>query len=222
MSKIDYEERRNEMSLLHRQQGWSMQKIADKFGVSRERVRQIIGSSNGARRELASKFEYKPNPNMTKKEMLRDIRQSFLPIKSVARDLIGKIHHAVSGNGTVYKGNSGEMAVSEKLNSLGISNQLMPLHHPFDILVKGSVKVDVKTATKKWKGYYRFHIRKAEKSDCDFFIFYSMEDDIFWVIPFSLLPKVQIAYIRAEKKRGRAKNSNLDELEKYKDRFDLL
>ena len=215
--------RKDEMNYLHRQKAWTLREIAEYFHISHQRVSQVIGKSNSARRNIS---ESKIIPENSSDLSVREIQDIvFQDLKSPVRMYINKkiagIHHHVYG-GNLESGISGENAVSEILGNNGIENTLMPFGHHFDILVK-DVKIDVKTAAttsnlnKHYNNeYYRFRIRKQEKSDCDFFIFYIFTNDI-WIVPFMDLPDVEMVYIPVVVKKKSSINWN-----KYLNRFDLL
>lgn len=205
-----------------RNKGATLQKIADEFNVSRERVRQIVGNSLGIRKKIAEGFVI--DINKTKDENIT-LAQNILPspIKKIITDKIRKTHHAISG-GLAKVGEEAERVAHAKLQSLGFDCQLMPCHHPYDLLVNGK-RVDVKIAKSKWSGgdrykgtYWHFSTRKNVKDDADFF--YCMADGKTWIIPSKELPNSHSIFIPAGDQVRSWKKS--DRWNKYLNNFALL
>lgn len=208
---------RNEtMKKLRLEQGMSNTDIADMYGISRERVRQIVGNTgrmfrNEWTKELATDYDL---------SLVDDIKT--LPgTQRVWKSLWGKFRHKAKG-GHIEIGQTYEAKASELLKSMGISNKLMPTHHPFDILLDTGVRIDVKRSefdvsslqTQKCVSpTYPIANMKYGK-DCDFF-FVFVPDAIF-IIPASEVStdRIRICYPQMGRKPSK--------WNQYKDRFDLL
>lgn len=82
-------------------------------------------------------------------------------------------------------GVEGEEFVSEKLKALGYNVKPTSTRHPYDLLIDGCVKVDVKTANTSFVRDYPMHSYRLAKSDhtCDFYIFYEADTDKTYVVP---------------------------------------
>lgn len=154
-ANLDREVRRTEMLSLRQSKKWTLQKIADKYGISRERVRQIIGNS-GPKYDgiLVSKYNSKysflrdknwqrRNADKTNKEISIELG---VPQATISR-FRGKIRHSVEPDSLVGVGAYWEEWVSDHLRKMGIQNELMPFKHPFDILAAGYIRIDVKSST---------------------------------------------------------------------------
>jgi hypothetical protein len=207
----------------------SLQSIGDYYGISRERVRQIIGNSyieisNKKRSEseqfIASKFE------TCEENLIRAKRELIKPVYGIIYAKIASIHHPIDGDRTcnAVVGEIAETKAHNKFISLGFESKLMPLRHPFDILVN-EYRVDVKTSLKKFIGspkysakFWHFGIRKDKKDECDFFC--CMADNKFWIIPSPDLKNVSSIYIpTGDSTRSWSKSERWN---KYLGAFDLL
>ena len=192
--------RKNKMLLLRFEEGQSLQMIANKFKISRQRVQQIIGNTginNGG-------FNYHKinllddqdflllTSNKTNEELSRELGLGENTISSHR----SKIRHAIKkGDTSVSRGFDGEEWASEWLKYKGISNQLMNFKHTFDILAFDKIRIDVKYATIPW-GYssrtWRFHVKQYNKRhDCDFYLFIIAKTEDVFVIPATKIPEKQ-------------------------------
>ena len=76
-------------------------------------------------------------------------------------------------------GKFGESIAANLLSDKGFSVQRMSQNHPFDFLINGIVKIDVKTS-RLYKGrngdFYTFNLGKKYHS-CDFFLLLELDDD---------------------------------------------
>lgn len=225
---MDYEERKNEMHLLHFQNGWTMQEVGDKFGISRERVRQIIGNSRGARRKLTEALALSSNSAWTSTQSLINLANRLVnrPVKSVVRKKIASVHHLPKTGGYLFSGIVAENRISEKLTENGVKHQLMPIRHPFDILTESGKRIDVKSTLKTWNTprgktpFYRFAINKHRKEACDYFILFYTPEEKMWIIPANLMPKVNTVYISTDINDRSWDTSN--RWNEWVNRFDLL
>jgi hypothetical protein len=69
-------------------------------------------------------------------------------------------------------GGEGEKRVLELLVDAGLEVKRMPPQHPFDILVSGKCRIDVKTCMPDDERQYMFHLRKASglPEACDLYV----------------------------------------------------
>lgn len=203
-----------------REGGKTLEDIGNIYHISRERVRQIIGNtgvyfiSNIARRIHV-------DSSMTVKDLDGLL---YGRGRKILRDKLKKIHHAISG-GAGKDGQEIEWLVSEKLKSIGLENELMPLRHPFDIQLKNGIRIDVKatwtksiTSPFQKNEMYRFGVKKKRKAGaCDFYICYIAPHNVFFVIPEKEVNLSNFLYISyPEPKRSWSKWQD------YENRFDLL
>jgi len=222
-----FDVRNAEMSRLHFEEAWTLQEISNKYGVSRERVRQIIGGSNGGRRAASEKIELPNDPSLSAKELFSFCENKLQRVmKSVIQNKIAHKHHTVSSGKSIEVGQAGEVDVHNKLESLGIKNELMSFGSPYDILTESKIRIDVKTClTESRHGgastYFHFSTRKDIKTTCDFFVLYAIKYNRFWVIPSSAIPNINAIYIKSNDGRG-WRDAKYKEWNKYENRFDLL
>lgn len=206
----------------------TLQEIADKFGITRERVRQIIGNTGGEaiKKRMDDKLDFvKSNPQKTNSELIEDLRVKFgAGLGKLFFNIRSKTRHAIDG-GALQLGVEAEIIVSEKLNSLGIKHQLMPHHHVFDIQLENGKTVDVKSrinqsiapsaAGRLKTPQWRFVARKEKKGNyTDFFILYIWATKDFFVVPNEDVHNDQIVFCWPPKKPSK--------WHKYHNRFDLL
>ena len=202
------ETRKEDMIKLRYVDGWTLQRIGDKYGVSRQRVRQIIGKTGHiAKRDydiLKSDEFLDRTSHLTNDEISRLLN---VPYHTVSK-FRSKIRHAVSnGDSGPGKGYKVEEIVSKQLEKNGIDNNLMSFAKEFDILAHDIVRIDVKAAFRPLglsssKSYryinpmWSFQIKGSKKKrDTDFYICVIVPDKEFFVIPMDIVPKKQ-EYIR--------------------------
>lgn len=171
--------------------GLKLREIGDLFGVTRERVRQLIGNTG---RKVHGDYVRKMVALMTHKEMLSATSDNplFGSSPETWRRIIGKYHHAAK-SGPVALGQKWERIVSGKLLELGIKTKLMPLGSPFDLLVEESkMRIDVKycsrprPTSKCVSPQWGFGI-KGNQNKADFYICVAGEIENCFVIPSHLV-----------------------------------
>lgn len=179
--------------LAMRYKGMTLQVIGAAYGISRQRVRQLIGNTGRTFRSevLISRVEEDPsaNPEDICDEMGMDRRSLYrlgIPIP----------RHEAAG-GMLRKGQLGELIVSGKLSYMGIENELMPNRNPYSILTASGIRVDVRTAYHYVKApsivgksnthMYKFRVwRKGREHDfADFIVCYIYPLHKSYVIPVS-------------------------------------
>jgi hypothetical protein len=206
----------------YRQSNWTLQEIGDYFGASAQRICVLLGKTGyigiNAKTRNAIKVA-KDNPDKTYSEIANIAKVHY---RTLARRMGGK--HTVPRGGPLKVGEIGERLVSEKLFELGIENKLMPNSHPFDILVKNKIRVDVKYITKRrdWTGGSAkalVWIVRHKRNHADFFICVTPEKEIF-IIPTNIVPS-NINYI-AFRYPEYYKTGVVSKYIQYKNRFDLL
>jgi predicted DNA-binding protein YlxM (UPF0122 family) len=211
-----------------RDSAMTLQEIADKYGISRERVRQIIGNTghDAMQERVKQKIStVQSNPQMTNSEIKELLNKKYgagLGYKLSAA--WNGMRHAISG-GELKKGTKIEALVSEHLQSIGIGNKLMPHMHSFDMLLDDGKKIDVKacfssrkTNEKQKCDMYQFGVGKNRRGNyCDFFICYIVPTGDYFIIPNEEVSMVDSVYISwPTPKRSWTKWHS------YHNRFDLL
>jgi hypothetical protein len=172
---------RKEEMISMRNDGCTHQEISYKYGISRERVRQIIGNTG---RNFLREWTIKNTDPEVLKNLTTEQALALRGTKIVIRELLGKISHPCRG-GYCKSGQDAEHLVSNKLSELGIKNHLMPNKSPFDIDA-GGIRVEVKSPIirshpkSQYSGYYRASNLKGG-SDTDVFVI--VVEDSFYVIP---------------------------------------
>lgn len=215
-----YLDRNNEMKRLRYEEGKTLQEIATIYNVSRERVRQLVGSV-GRNFRTAWTENLSKNYDLSKTESVKDLPGST----SVWRKLWGKFRHKAK-NGWIKKGQEYEELALAILLEHGIESELMPTRHSFDLLVRGRIRVDVKHSNfdaQSMKSQacvsptFPISNMKCGK-DCDFFIVFIPHGDnhAIFVIPAS---EVTTERIRVVYPQMGFKSSKWTQ---WKDRFDLL
>ena len=176
MNRID------KMKQLRFEQKWTLDKIGVMFGVSRERVRQLIGNSG----DIVGKADVSPRKaeDAQIKAAARDGDFSDLTTTQLA-EKIGKsyqyatemwqgVRHAVEIGTLVHRGFAIEDFVSKILSDNGIENS-QTNSKPFDIVLSNGIKIEVKSRHKPEKhrtskNFYFFPLARALKNNPDFFI----------------------------------------------------
>lgn len=213
--------RNQEIIKLRVNYGWGVQEIGKKFNISHQRVVQILQNADvSAERSTTRKIrEAKEKAPSLVNLSVSEFRKAMNIGRVAAHTIFGKLRHAVDGDGNAKKGYDGELFASAVLEKNGISNKLMPLHHPFDILLASGKTIDVKTAysatkppSQKGHPYYNFNVKNAA-SDLDFFMFVLFDVGQVYIVPVRDIP------LNSDKFRI---TRNPVKYAKYKDAFHLL
>jgi hypothetical protein len=209
--------------------GLSLQAIGERYGASRERVRQKLAEAGGTGgREFIMGYmtkNLKANPDQTTTQAIASFEPGQHGV-GVMRKKMSSIHHKVKRDGSAnWRGHEAEEYISDKLNHMGIQNELMPLHSPYDIKLSSGVKVEIKSAFTDFepgKGQkstvYKFRVSKNTRGNYfDFLICYIQPTGDFFVIPGDKIGKIESLYITwPASKQGAGK------WHEFHNRFDLL
>lgn len=210
-------DRNDEMRALRYQHGWKLQAIADKYGISRERVRQIIGNTgfinqqDDATARWAKRERRAARKAEKKQRLLDEIRSpenthrtntelaEMLGVRAqIIADNRADLWHVVEPNSWVGVGQEWETWVSNRLTTLGIGHRMMPPSHPFDILLDNGLAIDVKSTSCKM-GFggpetpFRVVLRNYSRGVCDFLIAVIREHETAFIVPTEQLPKYFIS-----------------------------
>ncbi len=184
-------ERNSEIIRLRKECGEEIDSIARRFGISHQRVTQIIGYTGKKFRTQRTQAIVDSLPEA---ELLRTTLNAPLPghSRNAWNRAIAKHHHAIIG-GSASVGQKAERRISEHLATIGLENKLMPLLHQFDILVlRSNARLDVKYCSKpsirRRAKQWRFNTR-ALRSHADFYIFVIGDTSDYFVIPSNAIPQ---------------------------------
>jgi len=217
-SGIDFKERNNKIVELRNEKNWTLEKIGIFFGLSRERVRQIIG--DGAKIKTKA-FRIKKAVELQDLDVTKTTQEIKEITGRYSIDWFGLRHPASGGNAKL--GYDAEEFVSKVLTENGIQNKLTN-SRPVDIILDNGLNIEVKSRsksqfTKTSKNFYYFPLaRDIVKGSADFYILVINEDC--FVIPSHDVPAhggIGFVWPKTTSKRG--KFSNWTE---YHNRFDLL
>lgn len=207
-----------------RKNGYTLQKIGDKFGISRERVRQLIGNSGYMAFDLMHEERdriVEESKDLTTPELRKKLGIYNIPKRNY--------HHPVeNGDSGTYRGNVSEVRAAEIIRQHGFIAELMPLGHPFDILVNDSIRVDVKSAyhsltspsilRRSASPMWKFKVGKNRRDLCDFYFCIITETEDVFIIPSKDVPANMqfLAFCYPTERPEIAKWQN------YHDAYDLL
>lgn len=202
--------------MIEMRKSMTLQEIGDHFGVSRERVRQIVGNTGYEvqKRRISERERFiLEHPELTTKQLAESIGCGQNLVSSIRAD----IRHAIEP-GALAKGTAVEDTVSALLHQHGIANELMPHFHAYDILLSNGKTIDVKSAHSIMNPpssigypYYHFPVRKADY--CDYFIFVVVPEEQYYVVPaWDVKPENRITTGTRKTPKWR----------KYLERWDLL
>lgn len=108
----------------------------------------------------------------------------------------------------------GEEHIAKELSKRGYAVEMTSTKHPYDILVDGCVKIDVKTANESFVRGCSIHSYRLAKRvhTCDFYIFYEADTGKIYVVPaHKCFGQVQVGM-----------SSNSKPYAKYLNAFDLI
>lgn len=213
-------ERSNEMHELRFVAKWTLQQIADKYNISRERVRQVLGNTGSGFVTEKRKDIAKDNIQLTNSKLSKLLGIS----KNAIHSYRNGERHEIEG-GFLKIGTEMEDFVSSKLSSLKIQHKLMSHFHSFDILLSNGLRVDVKTAMPlksitRDTPTYSFNLHQETRGRyTDFFICVLYDTKDMFVIPAeeTRITNTPVRFSFPEPNHGKKSKWH-----KYHDRFDLL
>lgn len=230
MSKLT--ERNQEMMRLRYQEHWTLQDIGDKYGVSKERVRQLTGTNDGhwnrSQKLLEwdkKKAEYiRQHPELTTEQLVNELHMSDGSIRKIRPNY--KLLH---GEYSIAKGNRAEVRISEYLRRAGLENELMPNHAAYDIQLQNGLRMDVKVAYKsmcppsQYAPFYNFHIDLARRGPyADVFALYIPATGDIYFIPLEALPaRCDMFHVPAMPEESRLRQHRT-KYEQYRNNTDYL
>lgn len=205
-----------DFELLFTKPFWNHKAIAEKYGISRERVRQLFKALYG-------------------KEWRKVNAKKKIAIQKEIKSMGGRCHplNRMAGNDKdtyVYRGAVGEWAVMQKAQDIGL--QVKPVQtRNFDLLIS-NIPVEVKccsipfkTSDINHKGYWRFRVQN-DRNQSVFTILYVKPKKQFYILPTRILSGPQV-YIRVDEaddasdKTYKGRKPAID-FQKYKERWDYL
>jgi hypothetical protein len=198
---------------------WTLKNIGDKYGITKERVRQILGNTGA----MCNVERNKKISNSTKSNgELAKIHN--LSVNTVSQLRNGEVRHEVNG-GNVQSGYRIENYVSKTMKNVNIPNTLMPNSHPFDMIAFDNIKIDVKgcltpqyvkgCVNPRW-GFSMDTQRRGKY--CDFFICVIWDTKDCFIIPFDVvgIDAIRIYFCWPTNR------PQIGKYQKYLNRWDLL
>lgn len=218
-----FEERDFEIERLRFEEGWKLQKIADKYDITRERVRQIVGNTGYLFAQLRHEEIKDADPMESNQALAKRLNMKTSTI-SLHRDG----WHTVEGDSVLAMGNGWEKWAAVQMIKRGHVAELQPLRSYFDILLDTHLKVDVKAATgnippskqgrQKNPGYH-FNLRKSEaRKPVDFYFCIATETEDVFIVPYDKLPMPKETLLFC----WPTARPTLGKYQKYHNRWDLL
>jgi hypothetical protein len=224
MDKIE----RRSLMLMMRHSGLTLQEIGDKFDLSRERVRQIIGNTG---RHIVTDYKrdiIRENPDVPTRILAEQTGISPVVIARYSRGIRRPLAESATN---VWIGEQGEVWINDHLNSLGLDSRLTNNRHNHYDLVVNDYKIDVKTTTKPWSPpslegksispSWRFSVKCGNgRLPVDFYICvidHEQNKDVF-VIPYGAIPipSQHITFCWPSMR------PEIGKYQKYYERYDLL
>ena len=213
-------ERKEVLLKLRLENKLTLQEIGDLFGITRERVRQIIGNTGFiAKTDIDKAVEF-ADPKLTVEELAA---KAGVQRKSASFAFAKmNMRHSVSGSGAVKKGFDSENAVCSILECAGFCCEKQTYGTDFDILINGTIKVDVKSAytpktspsLKNINPTYRFDCKNGKQAD--FYIFYVVDTNDIFVVPMAAVKSNHVVFTWPTAR------PEIGKYQKYHNRFDLL
>lgn len=223
------QKRNDEIRRLRFDEKWSITKLGVYFGVSRQRIHQIIGRTG---RIAENKLTTRKGSHYQQVKEAKDIIEEYS--ESTAKDIrkitgipIGIISEARAGlryypsKGNSARGMKIEDYVSDVLRANCIENSTTLRSRPFDIILADGRTVEVKSRfmpskSTKTENFYFFSIRNAEKPDFYILVVVDGNDKDVFVVPSEIVASTGVGFCwpATERSRGR--------ITQYHNRFDLL
>jgi predicted DNA-binding protein YlxM (UPF0122 family) len=175
---------------------YTMQELGDAYGISRQRIHQIVGSGNRTiqqnriqKRKKEREKRILSMSDKTNKELAAILDRCTGSISAIR----GRTRHAVESNCSVGVGANWEEWVAQQIGSKGMNCELMPVRTSYDILVEGKIRIDVKSAKNSASlanvsPVYRFRVRKRkDRTHADFYICVISETKDLFIIPSNIV-----------------------------------
>jgi hypothetical protein len=217
-----YSARAEDMRKLRFEQGFTMQAIGDKYGLSRERVRQILGITGGYITNLRKREAIKSAFDDGKS--VQDIAQETNSCKITVRRVLSGKRFEIHGETNRARGKRIEDWVSRLLDGQGVKNKNMTNSHGYDIETESGKRLEVTAAFSAMcppslikisptsSGFYNFKTSRGRNADFLILVLAETEPYRVLIIPYS---EIKVDYIRFP-------NGGKSKWEKYENRFDLL
>lgn len=197
ITKLDVTEARR----LRLSEGWTLAKIAKYFGLSRQRVSQLIGNTGRiSNPEHRATKRVIPPARFSVEHIGDKLNVELANIFGVSQSTISRWRHILgmtpSSRSAVYRGQLGETSVLDQLSKRGYPVQVMPYGAPFDLRV-GKYRIDVKfsrptspSSPRARSIEYQFGVRQGYRHrTCDFYVFVTSHEDIdYFIVPVSAVP----------------------------------
>lgn len=216
--------RASEMKRLRFEQKWSLQTIADKYGLTRERVRQIVGNSGERFVNAPEKQIILENPDMTTEELSSIVD---LSPETVRRYRQGT-RYKIDGNSNVAVGTAWEEWAGRQLEQMGHCVKLMPYGSPFDILVNDKCRIDVKVclAPREFASLrgminpsWSFSTKK-NGNDLDFYMLVIAPAKDVFIVPAGVVPSG--GYKRGIRFAWPTERPEIGKYQQFHNRYDLI
>ena len=203
---------------------WTLQKIGDKYGISRQRVAQILGNTGRGYASAQKELLVSGKEELTNNQVAKETGLHPRTIQYYRKNKRYKIDG--DEKTPVVVGRKAEDWAIQLLKSKGFEVEGMPHRHPYDLEVNGW-RVDVKYAGRLSpppslvgrivSQHWTFHVGKTYDDKCDFYFLITEEEDIF-IVPAKAIKtgteSIRFCYP--------SKRPSLGKYQKYLNRYDLL
>lgn len=220
-----YNERDEEIKRLRFEEGLTLESIAERYDLSRERIRQIVGNTGHlAHEKWREEFnEIASDPMITNHQLANMFDRS---LTAIAKHREG--WHMVEGDNNVALHTEIVYHVYQVLESLGMDAELMPLHGDYHILVGGKIRISVRASKgvippsqegRLVNPQYHFHIRKyPDREHIHFFILVAHDVGEMFIVPSSVIPRHQNEIGMT----WPTERPEIGKYQKYRDQFSLI
>jgi len=215
--------RNDEIRRLRFDEGWTNTRIGEKFGISRERVRQIIGNTGNLAHKMRmdSRSDYiLSQPHKTNGELSEELGVGRATISGER----SHVRHAIEfGTDAARTGFAWEEWAHDYLFQNGIDNVLQNFRAPYDIIALDNVFIDVKVATKPCQTspflkstQYHFQPNNRHNEADIYMLIIGPTEDVF-IVPAKKIENMGHVYFCWPSKRP-----EIGKLQKYHNRLDLI
>lgn len=212
-----------------RNEGKTLGEIGIFWGISRERVRQIIGNTGREFRREWTKSIAEGKISFMKH---RDQLSGVVGVKKVWKEMWGNFRHSAIG-GAVKSGQEFEERAYGILLANGVENSLMPNSFPFDIKTSSGLRIDVKVtnndvsrhASQNYLGPVYHTGRTKSGKDCDFLFVFVPDENEKTGYTYFVIPGFELHHLRGDahiRIPWPAKTNRVSKWHKYHKRLDLL
>jgi hypothetical protein len=191
----------------------TLRAVGEKYGVSRERIRQLYN------------IFFEEKYTMTVEERAKRLKLTAMKEDAEKQKFENRMNRAKK-HCTTYTGIIAENLFREKCKSLGYDVEMQRGHFVFDAKVNG-IAIDIKcgsnarrTSPESKQRYYNFNTTDKQREAVKYFPFYLIDEDSWYILPASVISKTAFHIPKYDITHG--KFHKYRDIQQYREAWHLL